>query len=223
MPHRSRLLLSVVLALLAVPLVTAAHHARPAPYGDQFHAHARARGASEPRVTGDAVAAYGAVDGRIRWTYARQGRRPFLTRAAPGHALTLWDDGLVTDTGHRGVRWHRAVPETAAWLRTPGAHGGRGALRPLDPAFRMLAVVTPHRVAAYRTADGDLRWILPARAGCAFAPARALHRDGALLLAQPCRDRAAPWTAQVVAVDDLGRIAPHRTPLGNDLPGEHRP
>ena len=40
----------------------------------------------------------------------------------------------------------------------------------------------------------------------------------------PDRARAnAAWTAQLVAVDDLGGIAPHRAPLGNDPPGAGRP
>ncbi|MFD9907394.1 hypothetical protein [Streptomyces sp. NPDC059063] len=232
-----RFALPVVLALLAVPLVTAAQHSRPAPYGDHFRVHARVdadgrgapasraadgQGTAVPRVSGRAVRAYDTVRGRVRWTYTREGRRPLVLRAAGGHALTLWDDGLVTDTARGGVRWHRAIPESAHWLRTPGARGGSGVLRPLDPAAHMLAVVTPHRIAAYRTVDGDLRWTLPARRGCAFAPARSLRRDRVLLVAQPCRDRAAPWTAQLVAVDDLGRVTPRRTPLGNDVPGAPR-
>lgn len=83
----------------------------------------------------------------------------------------------------------------------------------------MLAVVTPQRVAAYRTADGDLRWVLPAAPGCAFEPYRYARRSTALLIAQPCRDAVA-WTEQMVAVDGLGRIVPDRTPLGNGV-GDH--
>ncbi|MFF8639227.1 hypothetical protein [Streptomyces sp. NPDC015345] len=219
----TRIALPVALALLALPLITAAHHSRPAPYGDRLIAHARVPDAGPGaapalRTRGRAVQAYEPIGGAIRWTYTREGRRPLTVLAAPGHAFTLWSDGLVTDTerdGGRSVRWHRAVPESAGWLRTPAALGGAGVLRPLAPGARMLAVVTPRRITAYRTADGDLRWVLPARRGCAFEPARSLHRDGALLVAQPCAGTAASWTAQVVAVDDLGRIVPGRTPLGN--------
>jgi hypothetical protein len=150
--------------------------------------------------------------GALHWRHTRDGRRPLALLPARGEAITLWDDGLVTDTdGHR-VRWHRALPAAAGWLR---ARGGTGVLRPLGRG--MLAVVTPRRVMAYRLADGDLRWVLPARPGCAYAPERAVRHSGALLLAQPCAPSAA-WTAQLVAVDDLGRIAPGRRPLGNDLP-----
>ncbi|MEU5578185.1 hypothetical protein ABZ791_08685 [Streptomyces huasconensis] len=219
----TRIALPVALALLALPLITAAHHSRPAPYGDRLVAHAHVPGADPGpapalRTRGRAVQAYEPRSGATRWTYTREGRRPLTVLAAPGHAFTLWSDGLVTDTERDGggsVRWHRAIPESAGWLRTPAARGGTGVLRPLTSGAGMLAVITPRRIAAYRTADGDLRWVLPARRGCAFAPARSLHRDGALLVAQPCAGTAASWTAQVVAVDDLGRIVPGRTPLGN--------
>ncbi|MFH8987608.1 PQQ-binding-like beta-propeller repeat protein [Streptomyces sp. NPDC017940] len=213
----------LALALLALPLLAAAHHSRQtAPYGDHLTVHARVDGAAPPtalRTRGGAVEAYEADSGRVRWTYAREGRRALRSLAAPGHALALWSDGLVTDTASGGVRWHRAVPATARWLGTARARGGAGVLRRLDREGRMLAVVTPHRIVAYRTADGDLRWTLPAHEGCVFEPARSLWRDGALLIAQPCRSRATAWTAQLTAVDDLGRITPHRTPLGNDAPG----
>ncbi|MEU1121057.1 hypothetical protein [Streptomyces sp. NPDC005879] len=216
-----RVALPVALALLALPLVTAAHHARPAPYGDRLTVHTRAAGTgTEPglRIRGRAVEAYDTGGGGPRWTYTRAGRRPVTVLPAPGHALTLWDDGLVTDTARAdgsSVRWHRAIPQSAPWLRGPAARGGAGVLQPLTPGARMLAVVTPHRIAAYRTADGDLRWVLPARRGCAFEPARSVRHGAALLLAQPCTSATAAWTAQVIAVDDYGRIVPGRTPLGN--------
>ncbi|MEV0119937.1 hypothetical protein AB0I16_00055 [Streptomyces sp. NPDC050703] len=218
----TRIALPVALALLAVPLITAAHHSRPAPYGDRLTVHAPGDGgATGLRTRGGAVEAYDRGSGAARWTYTRKGRASVTLLAAPGHAFALWSDGLVTDTARDGgsVRWHRAIPAGAAWLRTPGARGGAGVLRPLSPGARMLAVVTPHRIAAYRAADGDLRWVLPARPGCAFEPARALRRGGALMVAQPCTGRAVPWTSQVIAVDDYGRIVPGRTPLGNGVPG----
>ncbi|WP_282797555.1 hypothetical protein [Streptomyces sp. CC224B] len=215
----ARLAAPLLLALLTVPLATAAHHVRPAPYGDRFTLHARVEGDSVPYVTGRAVRARDADNGRAHWTYTRPGRRPLALLPARGHALVLWDDGLVTDTARGAVRWHRAIPASAPWLASPAARGGTGVLRLLDPAARMLAVVTPQRVAAYRVADGDLRWTLPAREGCAFDPARSVRRHGVLLIAQPCRAGATPWTAQLVAVDGLGRVTPRRTPLGNELPG----
>ncbi|MEU6843144.1 hypothetical protein ABZ930_14865 [Streptomyces sp. NPDC046716] len=206
--------------LLALLLIGAAQGTRPHPFGDHLARGADRPGAPALRTSGGAVEAYDAEG--TRWRHAREGRRALAVLPVAGHAFALWSDGLVTDT-ERGtaaaVRWHRAVPDAAPWLRTPGAHGGAGVLRPLDPAARMLAVVTPHRIAAYRTADGDLRWVLPARAGCAFAPAGALRRGTALLIAQPCAGHDTDWSDQIIAVDDLGRIAPHRTPLGNGLPG----
>ncbi|MFG2480149.1 PQQ-binding-like beta-propeller repeat protein [Streptomyces fagopyri] len=217
---RVPLLVGVGLLLLAV-----VHQARPAPYGDRLVPHARvdrAQGTPPPprpplRTTGGAVEAYDAATGRARWTYAREGHRPLAVLPARGHAIALWDDGLVTDTTrHDGgaVRWHRALPGTARWLAD---HGTTGVLRLLGDG--MLAVITPERVVAYRVADGDLRWILPARPGCRFVPARAVRHGAVLLIARPCpaEDR---WTAGLVAVDDLGIVAPHRAPLGNGQWGE---
>ena len=71
---------------------------------------------------------------------------------------------------------------------------------------------------AYRSEDGDLRWVLPAGDGCAFAPDRVLRARGTLLVAQPC-GRSRAWTEELVAVDGLGRIVPGRTPLANERPG----
>ncbi|MFF1740283.1 hypothetical protein [Streptomyces mirabilis] len=214
----ARALLPVIVALL----LTAAHEARPAPYGDRLVAHARVaygHGTRQPplRATKAAVEAYDGRTGHPRWTYAREGRRPVAVLPARGHAIALWDDGLVTDTARgdgSAVRWHRALPGAAGWLAD---HGASGVLRPLGT--RMLAVITPWRVAAYRIADGDLRWTLPARYGCSFTPERALRHGEALLIAQPCATGDS-WTTELVAVDDLGRVTPHRTPLGNVWQGE---
>jgi hypothetical protein len=209
----ARLLLPVLAALLAVPLLTAAHQARPAPYGDRLSTPGRAAAPATPdpavRIRGPEVHAYDRTTGRTRWTYTRTGHLPLTVHAAPGHLFALWSDGLVTDTVRgdgRAVRWHRAIP----------AFDGRpaGVLQPLDPASEMLAVLTPHHIAAYRTVDGDLRWVLPAKPGCRFVPARAVRRGHVLLVAQPCGGAAA-WTEQIVPVDALGRISPGRNPLGN--------
>ncbi|MGW3416930.1 hypothetical protein [Streptomyces phaeochromogenes] len=214
-PTRPRIPRTVLGLLLATLLLAAAHQGRPdAPYGDHFVAHARVEHAHgtppRPVTRGATVEAYDERTGELRWTYGREGRRPLAVLPARGDAITLWDDGLVTATSQGAVRWHRAaLPGAADWL---AAHGGAGVLRNLDRG--MLAVVTPRRVTAYRVEDGDLRWVVPARRGCVFAPARAVRRGAVLLVAQPCPGR--DWTAQLIAVDDLGRITPHRTPLGNE-------
>ncbi|GGN67835.1 hypothetical protein GCM10011579_040680 [Streptomyces albiflavescens] len=216
-----RFLPTTLALLLAVPLLAAAHHqARTAPYGDHVTVHARVDGGDRPslRTTGATVEAYDEGTGRPRWTYTREGRRPMAVVPARGDAIALWDDGLVTATVRgdgSAVRWHRALPGAAPWL---AAHRGGGVLRILGP--RMLAVVTPQRVAAYRIADGDLRWVLPARQGCAFEPARAVRVRTALLIAQPCAATDS-WTGEIVAVDELGRITADRTPLDNERRGEH--
>ncbi|GGJ38040.1 PQQ-like beta-propeller repeat protein [Streptomyces brasiliensis] len=204
--------LTPALVLLVALLLAAAHHIRPAPYGDRLTVRV-AGGSGTPalRTRGGAVEAYDRTAGAPRWRYARDGRRPLSFLPARGSAIALWDDGLVTGTDGRTVRWHRALPDATDWLR---ARGGAGVLRPLGRG--MLAVVTPRRIAAYRAADGDLRWLLPASEGCAFRPERAVRHGAALLVAQPCASGS--WTAQVIAVDDLGRIIPGRAPLGNGVP-----
>jgi hypothetical protein len=220
-----RLLTPALALLLAASLLAAAHQARPTPYGDHITVYARVDVDSSDarpalRTTKGAVEAYDEATGRPRWSYVREGHRPLAVVPARGDAIALWDDGLVTatatDTALRDggvVRWHRALPGAAPWL---AAHGGSGVLRPLGS--RMLAVVTPQRMAAYRIADGDLRWVLPAGRGCEFAPTRAVRHGTALLIAQPCPDDDGidNWTAEIIAVDDLGRITPDRTPLGNE-------
>lgn len=218
-----RIALTLAAAALALFLATAAHQARPAPYGDRLTTHsAAARPDPAVRVTGEAVEAYDASSGRRHWTHTRAGRRPLAVRPAPGHAFALWSDGLVTDTARttgRTVRWHRAVPGLAHWLAAGGPGRATGVLQPLDPGTGMLAVVTRRRIAAYRTVDGDLRWVLPAEPGCVFDARRTARTGGALLVAQPC-GAAASWTTELVAVDGLGRIVPDRTPLGNARPGD---
>ncbi|MFE6485580.1 hypothetical protein ACFVGN_21945 [Streptomyces sp. NPDC057757] len=212
-----RLLPPALALLLAAPVLVAAHQARPTPYGDRITVHARVDGDPSPsvRTTEDAVEAYDEATGRPHWSYTREGHRPLAVVPARGDTIALWDDGLVTDTARGGgaVRWHRGLPGAAPWL---AVSRGSGVLRPLGA--RMLAVVTPRRVAAYRIADGDLRWVLPARQGCGFAPSRAVRRGTALLIAQPCPvgDAADSWTGEIIAVDALGRITPDRTPLGNE-------
>ncbi|QTD97697.1 PQQ-binding-like beta-propeller repeat protein [Streptomyces cyanogenus] len=215
-PHRP---VVALLAAVALGLLGLAGHLRPDPYGDRLlpgasggpHLDTRAWAA---RAHDGVVAAYDSRTGALRWRYARAGHRPVSVLPTRAEVIALWDDGLLTDTDGRSVRWHRALPDAAEWLPS---QGGTGVLRPLGRGI--LAVVTPRRVTAYRTADGDLRWVLPARNGCVFRPASAVRRGAALILAQPCADSA--WTGQLVALDDLGRIAPGRTPLGNDLPGPH--
>ncbi|MGP4001947.1 hypothetical protein [Streptomyces sp. 8N706] len=223
-----RLALPALAVLLVLALAVAARWERPAPYGDRLTVHASAAatlwGSPQPvlRRTARSVEAYDPASGARWWTYSRHSRRPLAVRTAPGHAFILWNDGMITDTGPPGtVRWHRAIPGAAAWLAHRAARRGADVLRPLDGGWRTLAVVTPRRIAAYRSADGDLRWVLPARPGCSFAPRLAVRRGAVLMVAQPCSDgrRAAgtdpAWTAELVAVDGRGRITPERGPLGD--------
>ncbi|WP_432093826.1 hypothetical protein [Streptomyces sp. bgisy100] len=205
------LALPVAAVLLVLALAAATLWERPAPYGDRLTLHPAA--AAEPgpapqpvlRMTERSVEARDPVSGARRWTYARSGRRPVTVGTVPGHSFTLWNDGMVTDTGPTAVRWHRSVPGATNPLTDRVVRRAGAVLRPLGPGWRLLAVLTPRRVTAYRSADGDLRWVLPARPGCSFAPRRTARRGAALLIAQPCtRPRGGadpPWTAELVAVD----------------------
>ncbi|MFE4372137.1 hypothetical protein ACFRMN_28705 [Streptomyces sp. NPDC056835] len=227
--RRTRLLLAGLSAVLAVPLVTAAHQSRHLPFDDRLTVHTTAApgppSAQEPvlRTSGPRVEARDPRSGTLRWVHERTGSRPLALAAGPGHAFALWSDGLVTDTERvtgSAVRWHRALPGLADWLAA-GSGRAAGVLQPLTPGARMLAVVTPQRIATFRADDGDLRWVLPAARGCAFEPGRYVRTAGILLVAQPCPGHT-NWTAELMAVDDLGRIVPGRTPLGNDRPNVPR-
>ncbi|MEV5875142.1 hypothetical protein AB0L75_13080 [Streptomyces sp. NPDC052101] len=173
-PPALRPLLVLGGVLLAVGLRGLAHQVRPVPYGDRLvhfarverHPHAEAWAS---RAQGGAVVGYDTATGAPHWRYARVGHRPAVVLTVRGEVIALWDDGLLTDTDGRSVRWHRALPDAAEWLP---ARGGTGVLRPLGHG--MLAVVAPPRVTAYRIADGDLRWVLPAGPGRAFTPDRTL-------------------------------------------------
>ncbi|MEV7615353.1 hypothetical protein [Streptomyces sp. NPDC089799] len=210
--------LLAVAAFLAVLAALLAGLSPATPYGDRLTARQPAAGpegaayevphgrpAYRLALDRDAVHAYAPDGTRPAWTYAREGRRPVAVRSAPGHAFTLWDDGMVTDTVRRAgtgdpvVRWHRTAP---------GA-GTEGSLASLGADGRMLVVVTPARALGYRAEDGDLRWIVTARKGCAFRPGEAPPTvDRLLLLAQDCDDPDMPWTLRTVAVGEQGRIKP---------------
>ncbi len=132
---------------------------------------------------------------------------------------TVLNAGLLD--AHRAPAADIRTAEDAGDYTAEARRALAGVLQPLDEDATMLAVVTPERISAFRSADGDLRWLLPAREGCAFDPARTAHTAGVLLLGRPCRGSRS-WSQELVAVDDLGEITPGRTPLGNDLPGGRR-
>ncbi|MFD7335914.1 hypothetical protein ACFV98_07905 [Streptomyces violascens] len=67
-------------------------------------------GPAAVRIRGAVVEAYDSGTGARRWTYGRRGSRPLALCRALGHTFALWADGLLTDTGPRRVRRHRAVP-----------------------------------------------------------------------------------------------------------------
>lgn len=112
------------------------------------------------------------------------------------------------------------VPHAAPRLRTDG-----DALRAHDPHRRLLgrgrpAVVTPRLCAAHRIADGDLRTCCPRATAAASSPDVPYITPSRSSSPGPA---PAAWTAQLVALDDLGRIAPRRGPLGSEVPDEDDP
>ncbi|CAM5581962.1 hypothetical protein SGLAM104S_10068 [Streptomyces glaucescens] len=114
----------------------------------------------------------------------------------------------VRELGQRGAR--RLAPRAGRHRRA--APPGPGHARGRHPAPR-------HRLPRRRrrSALGAAR-----PPGLRVRPARAVRHSGALLLAQPCAPSAA-WTAQLVAVDALGRITPRRRPLGDAVRPARRP
>ncbi|MFF4650117.1 hypothetical protein [Streptomyces sp. NPDC001380] len=231
-------------AVLLVLLAGAAAHAhRPAPYGDRIAAPGAAgvlpagsAGASAggPGPDGPAAGrlavdgldlrigpgleAYDARTGRHLWSYRRRGAAALHAVRSGGDAVVVWDDGLLTavrPAGHR-VRWHRAVPGLAAWLRggpggspgpggTPAAVGrARTVLQPVDGPEPWLGVFTPALAMGFRDRDGDLRWILAPPRGCAFAPDRAARTDAAAVVARPCTGTGDGGRARTVEVAGYG-------------------
>ncbi|GGX94506.1 hypothetical protein [Streptomyces hiroshimensis] len=208
-PSPASLALLLATALLAL-FLAAAHHARPAPFGDRLTVHPaarHARGAADAparlHLAPDGLEAYDPATGARRWTYARTGHRPLQARTARDRALALWDDGLVTGTAlHDGALsvWHRGVPGAAA------RPARLAALHLLGPQPGAVAVVTPQLITAYGPGDGGLRWHREAGPGCAFDPARTAHRAGVLLIARHCAP-GAPWTSCIAAVSEAGPFA----------------
>ncbi|MFD0530299.1 hypothetical protein ACFQ1I_32195 [Kitasatospora arboriphila] len=129
-------------------------------------------------------------------------------RPAPRHgresAVVVWDDGLVTSVrpSDHQVRWHRAVPGLADWLRADGEPGAadrteeqkqavavRRAAAALQTALEdepWVAVVTPSLTMGFRDRDGDLRYNSRPPQGCSYDPLRAVHTDNAVLVPRTC-------------------------------------
>ncbi|MFD9125689.1 hypothetical protein [Kitasatospora sp. NPDC059571] len=206
------------LPALAVGLVlgagAAAHANRPVPFGDRVAepgiadaspvgAQSLDTGALELRV-GPGLEAYDRATGEHLWSYRREDATALHLAMAGDSAVVVWDDGLVTSVrpSDHQVRWHRAVPGLADWLRADGEPGASdrtdeekratevkraaAALQTAVSEEPWVAVVTPTLTMGFRDRDGDLRFNSRPAAGCSYDPLRAVHTDDAVLVPRSC-------------------------------------
>ncbi|WP_371479015.1 hypothetical protein [Kitasatospora sp. NBC_00315] len=208
------------LAVLLVLLAGAAAHAnKPVPFGDRV---AEPGGADASPVTaqsldtaglelkvGPGLEAYDPATGEHSWSYRREGATALYLAMAGESAVVLWDDGLVTSVrpSDHSVRWHRAVPGLAEWLRGDGepsadkrtdaqrkqlaVERAAVALYTVPPdattqASAWAAVVTPGLTMGFRDADGDLRYNSSPPGTCVYDPTRTVHTDYAVLVPRSC-------------------------------------
>ncbi|MFC8450491.1 hypothetical protein [Kitasatospora sp. NPDC057223] len=207
-----------VLPALAVLLVlgagAAAHANKPVPFGDRV---AEPGGADASPVTaqsldtaglelkvGPGLEAYDPATGEHAWSYRREGATALYLAMAGESAVVLWDDGLVTSVrpSDHEVRWHRAVPGLADWLRGDGEPGAdkrteaqrkqfavdraSKALYTVPEASPWVAVVTPGLTMGFRDADGDLRYNSSPAGNCVYDPLRTVRTDYAVLVPRSC-------------------------------------
>ncbi|MFJ9846189.1 hypothetical protein ACIRYZ_38280 [Kitasatospora sp. NPDC101155] len=209
-----------ILPALAVMLVlaagAAAHANKPVPFGDRVAGPGDAEATPvnsqsvnsadlDLKVVGPALEAYHKTTGDRAWSYRREGAEALYVAMAGDNAIVVWDDGLVTSVrpGDHEVRWHRAVPGLADYLRAdgePGADKRTEAQRKQTAVQRAaaalhtvqrggspwLAVVTPNLTMGLRDADGDLRYNDRPSNGCLYDPLRTVHTDYAVLIPRSC-------------------------------------
>ncbi|MEW1911993.1 hypothetical protein AB0442_26720 [Kitasatospora sp. NPDC085895] len=209
-----RSVLPALAALLVLGAGAAAHANRPVPFGDRVAepgvadaspvgAQVLDAGALELKV-GPGLEAYDRATGDHLWSYRREDATALHLAMAGESAVVVWDDGLVTSVrpSDHQVRWHRAVPGLADWLRADGEPGAadrteeqkqatavRRAAAALQTALEdepWVAVVTPSLTMGFRDRDGDLRYNSRPPQGCSYDPLRAVHTDNAVLVPRTC-------------------------------------
>ncbi len=211
-----------ILPALAVMLVlaagAAAHANKPVPFGDRVagpgaeatpvNSESLSAADLDLRV-GPGLEAFHKQTGEQAWSYRREGAEALYLAMAGDSAIVVWDDGLVTSVrpGDHEVRWHRAVPGLADWLRGDGEPGAdkrtdaqrkqlakQRAAAALHTVQRdgspWLALVTPNLTMGLRDADGDLRYNDRPSNGCVYDPLRAVHTDYAVLIPRTCTNSA---------------------------------
>ncbi|MDH6129428.1 hypothetical protein [Kitasatospora sp. GP82] len=200
--------------MLVLGAGAAAHANKPVPFGDRVaepgvadaspvSAQSLATGSLELKV-GPGLEAYDQVTGEHLWSYRREGATALHLAMAGDSAVVVWDDGLVTSVrpSDHSVRWHRAVPGLADWLRAEGEPGAdartdterrdteleraAAALQPVIESEPWVAVVTPALTMGFRDRDGDLRFNSRPLASCSYDPMRTVHTDNAVLVPRSC-------------------------------------
>ncbi|WP_035841736.1 hypothetical protein [Kitasatospora azatica] len=211
--------LPALAVLLVLGVGAAAHANKPVPFGDQVSAPGKA-GASpvsaqsaEPVTpdfrVGPGLEAYDPATGSLLWSYRRDGATALhlsmLTQGSqPQSAVVVWDDGMVTSVqiSDHQVRWHRAVPGLADWLRGDGEPGdaqrtdaqrkqlqlerAAAAVRTATAPEPWVQVLTPNLTMGFRDRDGDLRFNSRPQTGCVYDPLRAVGTDSAVLVPRTC-------------------------------------
>ncbi|MDH6134357.1 hypothetical protein P3T37_003760 [Kitasatospora sp. MAA4] len=206
--------LPAMAVLLVLGAGAAAHANRPVPFGDQVSAPGQAQAspvgaqsdgapALDLRV-GPGLEAYDRTTGALLWTYQRDGATALHLSVLGGSAIVVWDDGMVTsiETSDHEVRWHRAVPGLAEWLRADGEPGAdqrtdaqrkqvqleraAAALQTVSAPEAWVQVTTPGLTMGFRDRDGDLRFNSRPLFGCLFDPLRAVQTDSAVLVPRTC-------------------------------------
>ncbi|MET8703671.1 hypothetical protein ACFVUH_27770 [Kitasatospora sp. NPDC058032] len=203
------------LAVLVVLVAGAAAHAnKPVPFGDRVAAKGAADASADPTASLDAAAldlrvgpgleAYHRDTGEHAWSYHREGATALYLSMAGENAVVVWDDGLVTSVrpGDQQVRWHRAVPGLADWLRGAGEPGAdkrteeqrkqlateraAASLHTVRESTPWVAVVTPELTMGFRDADGDLRYNSKPPGSCVYDPVGTVATDYAVLVPRNC-------------------------------------
>ncbi|MFJ9609366.1 hypothetical protein ACIRS1_23815 [Kitasatospora sp. NPDC101176] len=208
-----------ILPALAVMLVlaagAAAHANKPVPFGDRVAGPGDAEAtpvnsqslssADLELKVGPGLEAFHRATGEQAWSYRREGATALYLSMAGDNAVVVWDDGLITSVrpGDHEVRWHRAVPGLADWLR---GDGEPGADKRTDEQRRQLArdraaaamhtvqqggsawvaVVTPNLTMGLREADGDLRYNSKPPGNCVYDPLRTVGTEYAVLVPRSC-------------------------------------
>ncbi len=209
-----RSILPASAVLLVLVAGAAAHANKPVPFGDRVAAKGVADASADATATLDAadldlrvgpgLEAYHRGTGEHAWSYQREGATALYLAMAGENAVVVWDDGLVTSVrpGDQQVRWHRAVPGMAEWLRGSGEPGpdrrteeqrkqqaterAAAALRTVAQSTPWVAVVTPDLTMGFRDADGDLRYNSKPAGNCVYDPERTVATDFAVLIPRSC-------------------------------------